>query len=119
LIQSPSLLLMDEPFGALDELTRMGMQDLLLNIRRVTGATVLFVTHSIAEAVYLADEILVFSARPGRVIDAIRTGLPYPRTAEMRYTPAFAELERRAGAGLGVLHGAASTAKTGQDNSHG
>jgi len=106
LIQSPALLLMDEPFGALDELTRMEMQDLLLEIRRVTAATVLFVTHSISEAVYLADEILVFSARPGRVIDRIRTGLPYPRTSELRYTGAFTALERRAGAGLGVLHSA-------------
>jgi NitT/TauT family transport system ATP-binding protein len=109
LIQSPSLLLMDEPFGALDELTRMDMQDLLLNIRKVTGATVLFVTHSISEAVYLADEILVFSARPGRVIDRIRTDLPYPRAAELRYMPAFAALERRASAGLGVLHPAQDT----------
>jgi NitT/TauT family transport system ATP-binding protein len=113
LIQSPSLLLMDEPFAALDELTRMEMQDLLLDIRRVTGATVLFVTHSISEAVYLADEILVFSKRPGRVIDSIRSGLPYPRTSELRYTPGFAALERRAGAGLGVLHGTASSAAAG------
>jgi NitT/TauT family transport system ATP-binding protein len=110
LIQSPSLLLMDEPFGALDELTRMEMQDLLLDIRRLTRATVLFVTHSIAEAVYLADEILVFSARPGRVIDRIRTGLPYPRTSELRYTGDFTALERRASAGLGVLHGSTSEA---------
>jgi NitT/TauT family transport system ATP-binding protein len=115
LIQSPSLLLMDEPFGALDELTRMEMQDLLLDIRRVSGATVMFVTHSISEAVYLADEILVFSARPGRVIDRIRTGLPYPRTPELRYTPAFTALERRAGAGLGVVHGAASNATADHD----
>jgi NitT/TauT family transport system ATP-binding protein len=105
LVPSPSLLLMDEPFGALDELTRMEMQDLLLNIRRMSGATVVFVTHSISEAVYLADEVLVFSRRPGRVIDRIRTALPYPRVPELRYTPAFTELERRAGAGLGVVHG--------------
>ena len=72
---------MDEPFGALDELTRMEMQDLLLDIRRVSGTTVVFVTHSIAEAIYLADEVLVFSRRPGRVIDRIRTGLAYPRSA--------------------------------------
>jgi NitT/TauT family transport system ATP-binding protein len=104
LVPSPSLLLMDEPFGALDELTRMEMQDLLLNIRRVSGATVVFVTHSISEAVYLADEVLVFSRRPGRVIDRIRTGLAYPRAPEMRYTPAFTALGRRAGAGLGVVH---------------
>ncbi len=108
LIQSPSLLLMDEPFGALDELTRMEMQDLLLGIRGVTGATVLFVTHSISEAVYLADEILVFSARPGRVIDRIRTELRYPRAAELRYVAEFTALERRASAGLGVLHGHAA-----------
>jgi NitT/TauT family transport system ATP-binding protein len=107
LIQSPSLLLMDEPFGAPDELTRMEMQDLLLSIRRLTGATVLFVTHSISEAVYLADEILVFSARPGRVIDRIRTNLPYPRAAELRYSPEFTALERRASAGVGVLDGLA------------
>jgi len=116
LIQSPSLLLMDEPFAALDELTRMEMQDLLLGIRRVTGATVLFVTHSIAEAVYLADEILVFSARPGRVIDRIRSDLPYPRASELRYTPAFAALERRAGAGLGVVHGDAPVVDTARES---
>jgi NitT/TauT family transport system ATP-binding protein len=104
LIQSPALLLMDEPFGALDELTRMEMQDLLLDIRRVSGATVLFVTHSISEAIYLADEVLVFSRRPGRVIDRIRTNLVTPRTPAMRYTAEFTELERRAGAGLGILH---------------
>lgn len=104
LIHSPSLILMDEPFGALDELTRMEMHELLLDIRRLTGATVMFVTHSISEAVYLADEVLVFSARPGRVSDRIRIDLPYPREAALRYTAAFREYERRAGAGLGVLH---------------
>jgi NitT/TauT family transport system ATP-binding protein len=104
LVPSPSLLLMDEPFGALDELTRMEMQDLLLNIRRVSGTTIVFVTHSIAEAVYLADEVLVFSRRPGRVIDHIRIDFPYPRRPELRYTPAFTQLEHRAGAGLGIVH---------------
>jgi NitT/TauT family transport system ATP-binding protein len=104
LIHSPSLMLMDEPFGALDELTRMEMHELLLDIRRLTGTTVMFVTHSISEAVYLSDEVLVFSARPGRVSDRIRVGLPYPRQAAQRYTRAFSEYEQRAGAGLGVLH---------------
>ncbi len=103
LVPGPSLLLMDEPFGALDELTRMEMQDLLLDIRRVSGTTVVFVTHSISEAIYLADEVLVFSQRPGRVIDRIRTGLAYPRSAALRYTPEFTALEHRAGAGLGVI----------------
>ncbi len=104
LVPQPSLLLMDEPFSALDELTRMEMQDLLLNIRRVHGTTIVFVTHSIAEAVYLADEVLVFSRRPGRVIDRIRTDFAYPRTPELRYTAAFTQLEHRAGAGLGIVH---------------
>jgi len=104
LVPGPSLLLMDEPFGALDELTRMEMQDLLLDIRRVSGTTVVFVTHSISEAIYLADEVLVFSKRPGRVIDRIRTGLAYPRKPELRYSPEFTALEHRAGAGLGVVH---------------
>jgi NitT/TauT family transport system ATP-binding protein len=104
LVPQPSLLLMDEPFGALDELTRMEMQDLLLDIRRLSGATVVFVTHSIAEAVYLADEVLVFSRRPGRVIDRIRTGLSYPRKPELRYSEPFTAIARRASAGLGVTH---------------
>jgi NitT/TauT family transport system ATP-binding protein len=107
LVPQPSLLLMDEPFGALDELTRMEMQDLLLDIRRLSGATVVFVTHSISEAVYLADEVLVFSRRPGRVIDRIRTEFVYPRKPELRYTAAFTALELRASAGLGVVQGAA------------
>lgn len=107
LVPQPSLLLMDEPFGALDELTRMEMQDLLLDIRRVSGTTVVFVTHSISEAIYLADEVLVFSRRPGRVIDRIRTGLAYPRKPELRYTREFTSLEHRASAGLGVIQGAA------------
>jgi NitT/TauT family transport system ATP-binding protein len=108
LVPQPSLLLMDEPFGALDELTRMEMQDLLLDIRRVSGATVVFVTHSISEAIYLADEVLVFSKRPGRIIDRIRTDLAYPRHPELRYTPAFNALEHRAGAGLRVIRERAS-----------
>jgi NitT/TauT family transport system ATP-binding protein len=108
LVPSPSLLLMDEPFGALDELTRMEMQDLLLDIRRVSGTTVVFVTHSISEAIYLADEVLVFSRRPGRIVDRIRTGLAYPRRPELRYTAEFTALEHRAGAGLGVIRERAS-----------
>lgn len=103
LIHSPSLLLMDEPFGALDELTRLEMQDLLHSIRRVSGATILFVTHSISEAVYLSDEILVFSKRPGRVVDTITVDLPYPRVPEHRFTSEFTQYEHRASSGLGVI----------------
>jgi NitT/TauT family transport system ATP-binding protein len=102
LIHKPSLLLMDEPFGALDELTRMEMQDLLLDIRAKTGATVMFVTHSIGEAVYISDTIVVFSKRPAVVADVIEVDLPYPRLPEMRYTPAFTGLEHRGGRALGI-----------------
>jgi NitT/TauT family transport system ATP-binding protein len=102
LIHEPSLLLMDEPFGALDELTRMEMNDLLLDIRRVTGATTLFVTHSISEAVFLSDHVMVFSRRPARIAENIEVTLPYPRSADVRYTEAFTEYEHRAGQALGV-----------------
>ena len=102
-IHQPALLLMDEPFGALDELTRMEMHDLLKSIQRVTRATVMFVTHSISEAVYLSDHILVFSKRPGRIAERIAVDLPHPRTAGLRYTDAFTEFEHRAGAALGIV----------------
>jgi NitT/TauT family transport system ATP-binding protein len=102
LIHRPKLLLMDEPFGALDELTRMEMQDLLLDIRAKTGATIMFVTHSISEAIYISDAVVVFSKRPALIADYIPVSLPYPRSSEMRYASAFTELEHRAGRALGI-----------------
>lgn len=102
LVHRPRLLLMDEPFGALDELTRMEMQDLLLDIRTKTGATVLFVTHSISEAVYLSDTVMVFSKRPAVIADSITIDLPYPRTPEVRYSAEFTALGHRAGQALGI-----------------
>jgi len=102
LVHQPKLLLMDEPFGALDELTRMEMQDLLLDIRNKTDATVMLVTHSISEAIYLSDTVAVFSKRPATIADFIEVGLPYPRKPEMRYIPDFTELEHRAGRALGI-----------------
>jgi NitT/TauT family transport system ATP-binding protein len=104
LVHEPALLLMDEPFGALDELTRMEMNDLLLDIRARTQATVVFVTHSIAEAIYLSDQVFVFSKRPARIVERIRVSLPYPRSAATRYAPEFTALERRASRALGVIH---------------
>jgi NitT/TauT family transport system ATP-binding protein len=103
LIHQPNLLLMDEPFGALDELTRLEMNDLLLRIRQETGASVLFVTHSISEAVYLADQVIVFSRRPARVSQQIPVSLPYPRNQAMRFTPAFTQAERAASEALGIV----------------
>src|SRR5450755_4277556 len=83
LVQDPPVLLMDEPFAALDEQTRMTMGHELLRIWSQTNKSVLFITHSLTEAVYLADEVLVMSARPGRIIDRIPVALPRPRSYEM------------------------------------
>jgi len=95
LVQDPPVLLMDEPFAALDEQTRMTMGDELLRIWAATGKTVVFVTHSLTEAVYLADEVCVMSARPGRIIDHLQVSLPRPRTYEMLSGDAFGTLRER------------------------
>ena len=104
IIHEPSILLMDEPFGALDELTRLEMNDLLLDLRRVTGATVLFVTHSISEAIYLSDQVVVFSKRPAVIVKELAIEIPYPRSSKTRFLPEFIELERQAGVALGIVH---------------
>ena len=95
LVQDPPVLLMDEPFAALDEQTRMNMGDELLRIWSTTRKTVVFVTHSLTEAVYLGDEVLVMSARPGRIIDRIQVGLPRPRTYKMMSSEIFGGLRDR------------------------
>lgn len=95
LVQDPPVLLMDEPFAALDEQTRMTMGHELLRIWSTTSKTVVFVTHSLTEAVYLADEVLVMSARPGRIIDRIPITLPRPRNYEMMATDVFGRLRDR------------------------
>ncbi|CAB3631343.1 ABC transporter ATP-binding protein [Achromobacter marplatensis] len=94
LVDDPQLLLMDEPFGALDALTRDQMNVELQRIWMETRNTVLFVTHGIAEAVFLGDVVMVFSPRPGRILETIHIDLPRPRPLALRETPAFGEYVR-------------------------
>ena len=90
----PEVFLMDEPFGALDVQTRDILQDELLHIWEQEQKTVLFVTHGIEEAIYLADRIIVFSPRPARIVREIRVPFARPRREEMKTDPAFLELRR-------------------------
>jgi NitT/TauT family transport system ATP-binding protein len=89
---SPRLLLLDEPFGALDEMTRERLNEELLALQGAGGWTGFFVTHSVAEAVFLSHRILILSAHPGRVHAEVTISLPYPRTAETRLQPDYLQL---------------------------
>ena len=100
----PELLLMDEPFGALDEIVRDHLNEQLLQLWDKTGKTVVFVTHSIPEAVFLSTRIVVMSPRPGRIIDIIDCNLPRRRSLEIRETPEFLKIAQRVRVGLRAGH---------------
>jgi NitT/TauT family transport system ATP-binding protein len=95
LVSDPKLLLMDEPFGALDEITRDRLNEELLGVWESTGTTIVFVTHSIYEAVFLSQQVLVLAARPGRVRELVDIDLPLPRHLRLRETPEFVRLAGR------------------------
>ena len=95
LVVSPDLLLMDEPFGALDEITRHKLDGELLDLWRARRLTVVFVTHSIHEAVFLSTRVVMMAARPGRVVEEVRIDEPYPRTPDFLVSPQFSHYARQ------------------------
>jgi NitT/TauT family transport system ATP-binding protein len=95
LVTRPNLLLMDEPFGALDEITRNRLDGELLDLWRSQKLTVIFVTHSIHEAVFLSNRVVVMAARPGRIVEQVTIDEPYPRGPDFRVSMAFSQYARR------------------------
>jgi NitT/TauT family transport system ATP-binding protein len=103
LAMRPQVLLMDEPFGALDAMTRAGLQDEMLAVRERTSATIVFITHDIDEAAYLSDRVLVISGAPGRIIEEIACPLPRPRQQlTTRELPEYLDIRHRLGLALGA-----------------
>ena len=107
LVTRPRLLLMDEPFAALDEITRFRLNDDLARLKAELGCTVVFVTHSVYESVYLASRIVVMAARPGRIIREINVDTPAPRPESFRRDPVYARLCAEASAALHEATGSA------------
>ncbi|HMO73237.1 MAG TPA: ABC transporter ATP-binding protein [Paracoccaceae bacterium] len=103
LVTHPRLILMDEPFAALDEITRQRLNDDLLALKARIGCTVVFVTHSVFESVFLSDRIVIMAPRPGRVVAEVAVDAPYPRDLGWRTSPRYAEIAREVS---GLLHGA-------------
>ena len=107
LVTEPKLLLMDEPFAALDEITRFKLNDDLLSLWQSLGKTVVFVTHSVFESVYLSQRIVVMTPRPGRVFTELRIDAPYPRAKGFRTSAEYAALCRKASEALAAASGKA------------
>jgi NitT/TauT family transport system ATP-binding protein len=110
LVTEPTLLLMDEPFGALDEITRNRLDSELLELWRSQKLTVIFVTHSIHEAVFLSTRVVMMAARPGRIVDELRIAEPYPRSPEFMVSTDFSRHARRLQDSLRSASGAATAA---------
>jgi NitT/TauT family transport system ATP-binding protein len=100
IVTNPRLILMDEPFAALDEITRHKLNNDLLKLKAQIGCTVIFVTHSVFESVFLSDRIVVMAARPGRVLTELEIDAPYPRGEEFRTSAEYAAHARRASEAL-------------------
>ncbi len=100
IVTNPRLILMDEPFAALDEITRQKLNNDLLALKAATGCTVVFVTHSVFESVFLSDRILVMAPRPGRIVRELTVDAPYPRDLDFRTSPAYAAHARAASEAL-------------------
>ena len=108
MVTKPRLILMDEPFAALDEITRFKLNNDLLELKAAIGCTVIFVTHSVFESVFLSDRIVVMAARPGRVIHELEVDTPYPRHEDFRTSAEYAAHTRAASAALGDAIGEAA-----------
>jgi NitT/TauT family transport system ATP-binding protein len=104
LVLSPQVFLFDEPFGALDEITRERLNSEVLKLFDREQFAGLFITHSVAEAVFLSTRVLVMSQRPGRIIDDVDVPFAYPRAHDLRYTPEFGEISARVSHGLLEAH---------------
>lgn len=108
MVTKPRLILMDEPFAALDEITRFKLNNDLLELKAAIGCTVVFVTHSVFESVFLSDRIVVMAARPGRVIHELQVDTPYPRAESFRTSAEYAAHTRAASEALGEAIGEAA-----------
>ena len=108
MVTKPRLILMDEPFAALDEITRFKLNNDLLALKAAIGCTVIFVTHSVFESVFLSDRIIVMAARPGRVIHELEVDTPYPRSEAFRTSAEYAAHTRATSDALGEAIGEAA-----------